>query len=809
MTNPELQMAHDFVCYTNRNVFLTGKAGTGKTTFLRNLRTQTFKRMVVCAPTGVAAINAGGATIHSFFQLPFGPQLPDAPSDQTSSRIRKNKIEIFKSLDLLVIDEISMVRADLLDSIDRTLRRFRNAKQPFGGVQLLMIGDLQQLAPVVKDDEWELLKPYYDTCYFFSSIALKKAEYICIELKHIFRQSDERFIHLLNKVRNNNMDIETLNELNKRYIHDFTPPSGDKYIILTTHNFQANDINNKKLAELNGRTVSSKARIEGDFPDDRFPTEQTLELKVGAQVMFVKNDSAKQYFNGKIGTISAISNDTISVSCPGDSQPVITGREEWENTSYSLNEESKNIEEKVLGKFIQFPLKLAWAITIHKSQGLTFEKAIINARAAFAAGQVYVALSRCKSLEGLVLSAPIDASCIHTDTVVNAFSESVEQNQPDHQTLDKCKWNYQIQLLTDMFDFETLARIITSLKAFCIENRNAAVGALPTRLEQMLPPLKTEIEDVATKFKMQIAQLMGRNPDAEKNELLQERIRKASAYFTEKFNSIVAEPLRNATFETDNKTIRSEFQKRKDTLNKEIGLRKACLKSGLNGFSIQNLLQARALAALDDNTGNTKSDTESNLSLHPDFLQQLRKWRDKTAIRNKIVKLTDILSQQAMLTIADNLPFTRIELKDVKGVGATRLQKFGKEILELVIAYRREHGMQLPVNADREAEEASFGTKELSLKLFREGNSIRQIANHRKMAASTIEGHITFFVEQGELEATDVIAPEKFKTINTFIDENPELSMSELRNALGNDYSYYEIKCVLAARKLLNDKSVQ
>ncbi|MGA1842037.1 MAG: ATP-dependent DNA helicase, partial [bacterium] len=334
--NPQLELAFNFVQYTNKSVFLTGKAGTGKTTFLHNLKRLSPKRMIVVAPTGVAAINAGGVTIHSFFQMPLGPQVPARYTNETDTsqpyaqnqynikKLNREKIGIIKSMDLLVIDEISMVRADLLDGIDDVLRRFRDHDKPFGGTQLLMIGDIQQLAPVVKEDEWEILKSYYETVYFFSSKALNQTHFISIELKHIYRQSDEYFVNILNKIRNNNIDKPALDELNKRYIPNFSPAENEGYITLTTHNRRAQEINDTRLKKLPGKPRVFTAVVEGDFPDYSYPTEYNLELKTGAQVMFVKNDTSgnKLYYNGKIGKIAKIEEDSVWVECPGDPLPI-------------------------------------------------------------------------------------------------------------------------------------------------------------------------------------------------------------------------------------------------------------------------------------------------------------------------------------------------------------------------------------------------------------------------------------------------------------------------------------------------------
>jgi len=341
-SNPELELALDFINKTDRNLFITGKAGTGKTTFLHQIKEESLKRMVVVAPTGVAAINAKGVTIHSFFQMPFGPILPNQNPTNQQRKFSKTKIDIIKSLDLVVIDEISMVRADLLDGIDQVLRRYKNRNQVFGGLQILMIGDLQQLAPVVKPNEWSLLRNHYDTVYFFSSKAFIEANVISIELKHIYRQKNETFIHILNEIRNNNLSKSSLAILNKRYEPNFKPNKDSGYITLTTHNKRANAINEQELRELDSKTVYFDAKVEGKFNETSFPNDERLALKVGAQVMFIKNDSSpeKRYYNGKIGTITAITKESVSVQCPEDSEEIITERETWDNVTYTINEET-------------------------------------------------------------------------------------------------------------------------------------------------------------------------------------------------------------------------------------------------------------------------------------------------------------------------------------------------------------------------------------------------------------------------------------------------------------------------------------
>ena len=810
-SNPQLELAFNFLQFTNQNIFLTGKAGTGKTTFLRNLKKQSPKRMIVVAPTGVAAINAGGVTIHSFFQMSFGPQIPVSPDQQRPvavpadgnvaagiKRFSREKINIMRSLDLLVIDEISMVRADILDGIDEVLRRYKNRYKPFGGVQLLMIGDLQQLAPVVKEDDWAILKPYYDTCFFFSSHALKRSKFTGIELNHIFRQSDQKFIDLLNKVRENHMDAATLQELNQRHIPGFNPEEKEGYITLTTHNYQSQQINDSKLDTLKTKSHRFKAEVKGEFPEYSYPTDPELELKVGAQVMFVKNDTEKRFYNGKIGKITNINDETIEVQCPGDYLPIDVEKTEWQNAKYTLNETTQEIDEDVIGTFTQFPLKLAWAITIHKSQGLTFEKAIIDARASFAHGQVYVALSRCKTLEGLVLSSPIADFSVKNDTTVIQFSDDVERNQPGLAELEQSRKEYVKQLLGELFDFKPMERQIQYLLRLWEEHQNQLLGTLKSNLQGITIPLQTEVINVAVKFENQIRQLIATSPNAEENEQLQERVRKAADYFSGKLLSIVEDPFSTASFSSDNKAIRKSFNEAADKLRKEINTKKICLELCKDGFNLKTYLETKSKAAIEIPEAAHKgssSSSASSFTMHPEFYARLKKWRDEKAdLLN--VEIRRILPQKTLHDIVQTLPASKNELKAVKGMGGTRMQQFGKEILEMVIAYRKEKGLELPIGAEKEAAKASLSTQGTSLELFKGGKTIPEIAKERGMAISTIEGHLAHFIGTGEIPIEKLVEPEKVKAIVKYLDQHNSGNLSEIRAGLHNQYSYGEIRFV-------------
>ncbi|MFW5891778.1 MAG: ATP-dependent DNA helicase, partial [Bacteroidota bacterium] len=561
--NTPLQLAFDFVEKTGKNIFLTGRAGTGKTTFLHQIKNSSVKRSVVVAPTGVAAINAGGVTIHSFFQMPFGPIIPgmdDAQERSADARFKKfskEKINIIRSLDLLIIDEISMVRADLLDGIDGVLRKYRHRDKPFGGLQLLLIGDLQQLAPVVKDDEKNLLSPYYETFFFFGSRALRETNYISIELSKVYRQTDQDFIRLLNKVRDNDLDSKTLEKINMQYHPEVFLGDTTGYITLTTHNYQANQLNTKKLADIKNSPHTFHAVIEGDFPEHSFPTDQKLTLKEGAQVMFVKNDPSpeKLFYNGKIGTITGFKDDTIVVACENEYEPIVVSPLVWENKRYSLDDQTKEISEKLIGSFTQYPLKLAWAITIHKSQGLTFEKAIIDAQSAFAHGQVYVALSRCKSLQGLVLSSRIGMASIKSDPNIKGFIRQVEENQPGEKQLREARLQFQWMLLEELFDFDIVQRRLNYLLKLTRQHSRSLDSKINEILQKVKITLDEKLADVGVKFTREINKHLNDYQEIENNSLLQDRIKKASGYFYPIINEQLKTLLEGLVIESDNKKV--------------------------------------------------------------------------------------------------------------------------------------------------------------------------------------------------------------------------------------------------------------
>ncbi len=809
--NTQLQLAYDFVQFTGRNIFLTGKAGTGKTTFLHNLKEHSPKRMVVTAPTGVAAINAAGVTIHSFFQVSFGPLVPDYQPTETIDGIRhakvnrfsKEKINIIRSMDLLVIDEISMVRADLLDAIDSTLRRFRNRNLPFGGVQLLMIGDLQQLSPVVKEDEWKLLRKYYETPYFFSSRALQKTDYVSIELQHVFRQKDKIFIDLLNKIRENQLDKTVIDTLKARYKPDFNADNSG-YIILTTHNYKAHQINDSRLNRIEAKSYTFNAKVWGNFPEYTYPTDAKLTLKEGTQVMFVKNDPnpEKLFYNGKIGTIAEISKEVIKVKCEGDKESIDVKPLEWEKAKYALDDETKEIKETVEGTFTQLPLKMAWAITIHKSQGLTFEKAVIDAQEAFAHGQVYVALSRCKSLEGLVLSTPVLSQSIKYDQTIDRFTKHYEENQPDHAELETSRKAYEQQLLTILFDFESLKRQLYYAIKISHENESSLEGNPVDVFHEIIRQAKTEITEVAGKFQKQILRLLTEGEDVERNTALQERIKKASVYFSEKMKSLVITRLQEINIETDNKAVRKKLKNALDNLNREAAFKTTCLEACHNGFVVKDFLDAQAKASVESPAKTVRRKKAEMIATelnHPEIYRRLKAWRD-AKVAETGWQVYRVLSLRSIGELSDKLPVTPTALKTIKGIGQKKLETFGNELLQIIIDFCEEKDFAGLALDEQEPEEKKpkINTKQVSFELWKAGKSIAEIAEERNYAKSTIESHLAHFVGTGEIAIEKLVSAEKVKHISEFFIREKSQLLSEAKTALGDDFSYGELRLVFS-----------
>ena len=704
-TNLQLDLAFNYLENTGTNIFLTGKAGTGKTTFLKKLKETSPKRMIVVAPTGVAAINAGGVTIHSFFQLPFGPYIPgsEMASGQNKSyshKFSRDKINIIRSMDLLVIDEVSMVRADLLDAISDMLRRYRDRNKPFGGVQLLLIGDLQQLAPVAKEDEWNLLREHYASPFFFDSKALSESDYLCIELTQVYRQADDTFVRLLNNIRENRFDENTLHTLNQRYIPNFKPNDKAGYITLTTHNYQAQQINNRKLQELPGPAYTYKAEIKDDFPAYSYPTDEVLELKQDAQVMFVKNDSSgeRRYYNGKIGRIVFISPSKIIVSDELGND-ITVDRETWTNVKYTIDENTKDITETIAGSFSQYPLKTAWAITIHKSQGLTFEHAIIDASAAFSHGQVYVALSRCKTLEGLVLSSQITRNAMINDYRIQEFTSSVDSRQPREEQTQAAQQLYFTELICELFDFNNLQQRIQYAAFVVYGNLQKLYPELSVQYSNTRAAFRSTVTDVGERFIQQLKRLITGNTDYLKDETIQERVRKGVAYFLEQIDRLCT-PLQEASnVEIDNKETRKTIKNALDKWNEDLRIKLSTLQGCQDGFTISGYLSAKAKASIEQPSVPTsrkrseKSSEPAKLEIstdikHPELYANLKRWRYEVATEKGLPTYT-ILQQKALIGVANTLPASGRDLLKIPGIGKKIVENYGAKLLEIVDDYRQ------------------------------------------------------------------------------------------------------------------------
>lgn len=615
--NAEMNLAWQFIADTNVSVFLTGKAGTGKTTFLRKLREMMPKRMVVLAPTGVAAINAQGQTIHSFFQLPFGPMVPGQQAERSCYfKVSKEKKNIIKTLDLLVIDEISMVRCDLLDAIDGELRKYKNRTKPFGGVQLLLIGDLQQLAPVAKESEWQLLSSYYSTPYFFGSKALQEVRIVTVELKHIYRQSDASFIEILAKVRNNTVDKATLDSLNSRYIEGFIPPVGEEWIRLTTHNNMANSYNEQMLSGIDAPVMSFACEVKGNFPETSYPADETLVLKKGAQVMFIKNDpsGAHEYYNGKIGTVRGLDDDgNIMVWCKEDNRNISVPMVEWENTKYVIDDKTKEIKEEVEGTFKQYPLRLAWAITVHKSQGLTFEHAVLDINSSFAHGQTYVALSRCRTLEGMVLARPLSSGSVITDASVNAYvDKELAETDRNAGQLPSMRFEYYLSLLDELYSFTTLQQDFAYLTRIVDEHLYNQYPEFLISLKERTDIIKKTLVEVSISFRNQYLQILQK--EGIKSQLLKERVKASTDYFLNKMVEIFIPLMKDWNITIGNKAVKTQYSNALDALKLSLSMKMGVFKFiGNNGFSIKNYLSAKAKISLEDLKPTIKrNDTDNN-----------------------------------------------------------------------------------------------------------------------------------------------------------------------------------------------------
>ncbi len=711
------ELAARYINTTNRNIFLTGKAGTGKTTFLKYIVDNTYKNTAVAAPTGIAAINAGGVTLHSLLHLPFGAFIPqnisftsgdsftqvNTPSSVVAnSKFNTTKRELLRELELLIIDEVSMLRSDLLDCIDTMLRHVRrNKSRPFGGVQILFIGDLYQLPPVVKDHEWTYLQKHYSSSYFFDAIALKDERPIYIELDTIYRQSDAIFIGILNRLRDNVQTTEDLALLNTHFRQNLSGEMKSGYVYITTHNHKADKINKDELDKIEQPVVHFRAEIEGDFPDNLFPLSDDVQFKIGAQVMFIKNDleAEKRYFNGKIGKVTSLSADSIGVTCE-EGFEISVEPHQWENKKYSLNKESNQIEERVVGTFQQFPLRLAWGITVHKSQGLTFEKAILDLSGAFAPGQVYVALSRLTSLEGLVLSTALPQSGLAIDDAVTSFgSTKSDRGQLQHGLTEDRKVFLQ-ELISRAFNFAPLLRDLNyHLQGFNKEETRSAKQQYLDWTKELINetfPLK----EIGDKFIRQANQIIETESDFLPR--LHDRVTKAKEYFSPLF---------------------SGFSEKIAEHEKLVRARKK-----VKGYL-------------------TELKTVSQL------------YTKQTLLLSKVQLLTESMVQNRLLT--------KTELTDAipKKPKTEKVQK--------------------------------TPTREISFEMFKKPMTVLEIAAERNLVTGTIEGHLSHYVETGDLPVIHFLSNDKLDKILKIAGE-VDYQTGQIKSKLGPDYSYTDIRFAMA-----------
>ncbi len=700
-------MAREFILNTRANIFLTGKAGTGKTTMLRQVIKSLGKRAVIAAPTGVAALNAGGVTLHSLFQLPFGIHIPGQKI--VTRRISKRKISLIRSLEVLIIDEVSMVRSDMLDAIDETLRHIRRNSIPFGGVQLLLIGDIQQLAPICRDDEWDLLREYYPTQYFFDSHALTKSTYVTIEFDEIFRQSDSRFTEILNAIRENRATMEVLEELNRRYIPNFEPDDSDDYITLTTHNNTANSINRRKLDALRDSSHFFEAKVSGDFSESAYPNDTKLELKVGAQVLFIKNDISpeKRYYNGLIGRITNIDDRKVTVLPKSGGAPIAVEAVAWESIEYNLNGDSGEMEQNVKGSFSQIPLKCAWAITIHKSQGLSFDRAVIDASGSFAHGQVYVALSRCRTLEGMVLRRPISPSSIIGESNIDSFSTFVSMNQPTAETLSAFKKDYFTAVVSEIFNFVSLHRLLWDIMR---EMTGALTNSYPKLCEALsdyLAIFDSAVGKVGENFTKQVAGAIYQSADYANDSYISERLKRASEYFTPRIDTLT--PICKLLYKVEPDSAESKRKIRELTsqLDSRLNHLKEAFRLCNEGFSIECYQRERAkmlaLQSLSEEEQRvaksaklaSKSIPKVEVSedlIHPELYQTLVAWRKEEA--EEIGKpVYVILPNRSLMQIQSALPTTAKELSTLHGMGKVKMERYADQIVDIVSDYCFSNGI--------------------------------------------------------------------------------------------------------------------
>ena len=756
------ELAAKCINQTHKSVFLTGKAGTGKTTFLRSIIEHTHKNAIIVAPTGIAAINAGGVTIHSQFQLPFGMYVPNNDvfgsnnnqlkintpySIVKNMQMSESKRALLREVELLIIDEVSMLRADLLDGIDMILRyvRRQNSK-PFGGVQILFIGDLMQLPPVVKEEEWNVLRNYYNSIYFFDAHALRHEKPVYIELDKIYRQSDSTFIDLLNNLRNNKVSQEDIDLLNSFYTPNFEVNPKLNIITLTTHNQKADMLNRSALNKLKDRSYFFKAKTEGIFNENAYPVESVMELKLGAQVMFIKNDPSgkQQFFNGKIGVISSLNEkDEIEVDFRDGTKTMVLEKYEWKNIQYELNQATNEIEEKEIGTFTQYPIKLAWAITIHKSQGLTFEKAILDINDAFAPGQVYVALSRLKSLQGLVLTSPIQFNVISQDKTLVSYADNKPQTDEVNDLIQKETAFFLKSFVLSTYNFSWLYTCFKKhIESYSMSENKSNKQKHQTWAQELFEkfePVKSNVD----KFNNQLVRIF-ESACEDYLHILQSRHIAAKNYFYPVFKDISKSILVHIGLLKDEKQIKTYLEELLE----------------LEGLIYKHIQQFGKLSVLLDNIINNKEFNKQQL-------QDKENQQERFELAKQAINLTEKKS-----------------FEDRKTKKITKSSTSSKQKEEKVLSPKKPN------------------TKELSFVLFKEGKNVSEIAEERGFSIGTIEGHLAHYVSLGMIPVTEFVAKEKFEIIIDILSKvNGDNVLAAVKQVLGDNYSYSEIKFSLATQK--------
>jgi len=822
LNNEMFRLAAELVNQSSRNIFVTGKAGTGKTTFLKYIRENCPKQIAVLAPTGVAAINAGGVTMHSFFQLPFSPFIPDVGgfNRQTEEATNKNSLlgklrmttekkKILQELELLIIDEISMVRCDMLDAVDTVLRHIRRRNsERFGGVQVLFIGDMFQLPPVIKEHEWRMLKDFYNSPYFFDSLVIKEELPIYIEFDKIYRQSEEKFINVLNQVRNNQVDDDGRSLLEKRFVPDFRRTKDDGYIILTTHNERARNKNETELNSLANKSFSYRAEIEGDFPESAYPAEEQLLLKVGSQVMFIKNDTEriKRYFNGKVGIVTELDDDKILIQCKDEPDEIEVKKEKWENIRYTVDKKSRQLNEEILGSFTQYPLRLAWAITIHKSQGLTFDKVIIDVGEAFAPGQVYVALSRCTTLDGIVLQSHIRSNRMFSDERIVRFSKTNSSKNVLEQELQRSKRNYKLKILLSLFDYKQIFEDAKELNQYLLENGSSFNEESEKWVNEFLDEI-IKLEGIAEKFQNQLRSIFNREENADTNELLKERMNAGVGYFI-KEQKRLSELLNGCPIVTDSRLHAKEINETLKEIFSGLSIKKYLMEGLFGAFDIETYHKRKKDFILPTFSVNVYSGVakERTESPHPVLHQRLRKLRD-TICSKADLPIYIIAGTSTLDEMSRYLPQTLVEIRKISGFGDAKTEKYGQQFLDIILEYCGEKNLSSLIHEknpkrERKAESGEkkkkIDTKAESFKLYKEGKRVDEIAKERSLTQQTIEGHLAHYISTGEIKINELVSREKILLIESIAKTFSGGSLTPIKEKLGKEVSFGEIKLVIA-----------